>query len=315
MSSSTVITDYATYETSTMVFLPAQKNEIQSAPGKPAIKFFRIPIRTRNQNGTNGNLVFAPQNMFTFGVSENKDDKGSVNGYTLPLVLWNKDGPTDEQRALTSTLEAIIEECKQHLIKDDIRKSIGRPTLKYDALEKLDKLLYWKLDDNGERVQSKGPSMYPKLYTRRSEDGSITINTEFFDRQGRVLDGLSLISKYGNVTPAITFDCIYIGASISIQVRVMEAEINLINSGGRRLLLRPDANTQLSDSSSSSSVPNPAVHQAEDTKPRLLSAPAPAQTSQEEDEDDTNIIVDESVAAAPPPRTTPKKLPSSRARK
>ena len=303
--SSTMITDYVSYNTSSMVFMPA-------------IKFFRIPIRTRNTDGSVGNLVFAPSNLFTFGVSENKNDMEAVNGYSLPLVLWNKEGPSDDQKSLTLALESIIEECKHHLIKDDVRKSIGKPTLKYDALEKLDKLLYWKLDENGERVAGKGPSMYPKLYTRRAEDGGIVINTEFFDRQGNILDGHNLVGKYGNVTPAISFDCIYIGASISIQVRVMEAELNLTSGNERRLLPRPSANTRLASSDAS---------YEQDSKPRLLNAaPAEVQVNPDQstthpvagDDQQDDVIVDEQVEQSTvtvvPPRATPKRAPV-RARK
>ena len=308
--SSTVITDYNSFDAAdSMVFMQTSKNEIPSAPGKPAIKFFRVPIRVRNPDGSTGQLVFAPSNLFTFGVSENKGDNDMINGYTLPLVLWNKEGATDDQLAFTAAMESIIEACKQHLVKDDVRKSIGKPTLKYDALEKLDKLLYWKLDESGLRVPDKSPSMYPKLYTSRTDNGAININTEFFDSQGQTVDPFQLIGKYGYTKPALVFDCIYVGATMSIQVRVAEAEINLVNNK-RRFLSRPTANTTLQDP------------EAEE-KPRLMSsAPAVEATSYTQattGEDASNFIIDdggsdggpEPVAAAPTPvRTAPKKLPA-----
>ena len=66
---------------------------------------FRVPIRTRNSDNSIGNLVFAPEQLFTFGVSENKDEKTqSVNGFTLPLTLFN-----NELKALSCSIASDIQ--------------------------------------------------------------------------------------------------------------------------------------------------------------------------------------------------------------
>lgn len=310
--SSTKISDYRNFDVSNMIFNDANKSEIKGAPGKPTIRTFRIPIRVRNPDGTVGGLVFAPEDLFTFGVSENKDQNSdTINGYTLPLTLFNKEGPTPDQLTFVEKIKDIIEACKQHILKDETKKSILKPTLKYDGLEKLDKLLYFKIDENtGMPVEGRGPSMYPKLYTRKGDDGTISITTEFFNKDGSI-DPLSLVGKYGRTTPALTFDSIFIGATMSIQVRVTEAEINLSSSHGRRLLPRPRADetlhvdTTLVDQSASQFPTLTRQHGIVEEFPKF-EAPQQSET-QSVNVQEEMLIVDEEVVQAPP-RATPKKV-------
>lgn len=244
---STVITEINSFDTSNLVFLPAIKGEIPSSDSKLPIVFRRIPIRIKNPDGTIGPLILSPKNLFSFGVSENTNNNGVVTGYTLPLVLWNKDGkPTEEQKMFTDVLEELIEACKQHLIKDEIRKSVAKPTLTYGALDSLNKLIYWKCNkDDGTRVEDTSPMLYPKLYTRNN-NGQIDITTEFWDSEGNDIDPMSLTKKrYGHVNSCIVVDCIFLGVSTVIQTRVREAEYNVTESLGRRLMSRPVANTTL----------------------------------------------------------------------
>ena len=308
---STMISNYLTYKTSDMVFLPASKGEVPSAPGKPSIRTFRVPIRTRNSDDSIGNLVFAPEQLFTFGVSENRDEnKNSVVGFSLPLTLYNKDGPTDNQIKFVDTIKDIVEACKQHLLKDDIRKSVLKPQLKYDSLEKLDKILYVKLDEKtGLPMEGRGPSMYPKLYTRKDEDG-MSITTEFFDKNGRSLDPLGLIGKYGYTTPAIVIDSIFLGAVISIQVRVMEAQVDLISSTTKRLLPRPSADETVSVGSTLSSMSLSANRSSSPEQPSFRKQTA--NSGDEEAHTEEQIVDDEQpievTVAAPPKRAAPKKV-------
>jgi hypothetical protein len=302
MSSHTV-SDYATYDVSNIVFSKEVKKEIPNKTGTgPGIRFFRIPISTRNADGSVGKLIFAPRDLFTFGVSTNKNDSGAVTGYTLPLTLWNKDGATDDQTAFISTIENVIKACKEHLVS--IRKTIMKPSLTFESLIDLDKLLYYKLGEDGERVPGRGPAMYPKLFTKMI-DGSMNITTGFIDSNGNDIDPISLIGKYGHTTPALFIDNIYIGSKISLQVYVGEAIVNLVNSGHRGILPRPKADTTLHLGEALHSNLPP---------PRLL-APAPPQAAESEPVDAEDQIADDDDVVEPtvaPPRAAPKKLASAK---
>jgi hypothetical protein len=225
-------------------------------------------------------------------VSSNKNDSGNVTGYTLPLTLWNKEGPTDDQVAFISTLENIIKSCKEHIVNN--RKSIARPTITFESLCDIDKLLYYKIGEDGERVVGRGPAMYPKLFTRMM-DGEMTITTEFIDTNGNDIDPMSLIGKYGHASPALFVDHIYIGAKISLQVYVGEAIVKLVNSGHRGILPRPKADGSLHFGEP---FQLPVVNQPVDFKEDIK------QDDQIVDDDPVIPVVNNT-----PPRAPPKRLP------
>ena len=70
------------------------KVENGSIPGStPQINYKRVRISVKNSDGTVGDLILPTTEVFSFGIQENKDmTSGKVNGYTMPLCLWSKNG-------------------------------------------------------------------------------------------------------------------------------------------------------------------------------------------------------------------------------
>jgi hypothetical protein len=204
----------------------------------PAIKYYRIPVSTMNKDGTLGELVFQTEELFSFGVSENKDSEtGKVNGYTLPLCMWNKDAPTDAEKAFTHVLEEVVEKCKDHLLLDRTKDEIGKYELERSDLKNMNSFIYRK-KEKGKVIEGVGPVLYPKLIESKKNNKIITC---IFNERGQEIDPMSLIGKYCWVKAAIKIESIYIGAKISLQVKVYEAEVRLVESGAKRLLQRPKA--------------------------------------------------------------------------
>ena len=85
------------FDPSTMVFGEPQANNITLGDGKK-ITFYRIQIGVRNEDGTIGELVFQTEKLFSYGVQPNTNDRGIVDGYSMPLCLHNRDGATTAQR-------------------------------------------------------------------------------------------------------------------------------------------------------------------------------------------------------------------------
>jgi hypothetical protein len=65
-------------------------------------------------------LVFsAPKNLFSFGIQELKDVSGSISGYIMPISLWKKKEPTDDENTFIDVLSKIIE-----MSQDQVQKYI-----------------------------------------------------------------------------------------------------------------------------------------------------------------------------------------------
>jgi hypothetical protein len=261
------------------------------APGAgPAIKYYRIPISTLNRDGSLGELVFQTEELFSFGVSENKDQAtGKVNGYTLPLCMWNKDAPTDNEKAFTQILEDVVEKCKDHLILDETKDEICKYTLERNDLKTLNSFIYRK-KEKGKVIDGVGPVLYPKLIESKKNNKIIT---SIFNDRGQEIDPMSLIGKYCWVKAAVKIESIYVGAKISMQVKVYEAEVRLVETGAKRLLQRPKAEASLT------------MNVSVESKSPLA----------QEDEDDDEQIQDEDDATPAKPPTPPPAVVEVPARK
>ena len=225
------------------------------------VKFKRIAIGTRNPDGTLGELVVPTLPVYSFGLSENVNPQTSkTDGYSLSLCLYSKDNPTEEQKKWVDTFNSIVDHIKQYLLdhKDDIEKYELEPA----DLKKLNPLYYKK--DKGKIVEGTGPTLYAKVMQNKKND---LITTPFCDENGRDIDPLSILGKRCYATAAIKFEGIFIGARISLQVKVYEAKIKLIDSAPRRFLQSqasssqvvydeksPETQQQSSSSSSSTSL-------------------------------------------------------------
>ena len=84
------------------------------------IKYKRIKIETKLPNGKISPLVLETPFLFSFGVSERKNQEtGQLNGYSIPVCLWKKDEkPNQEEKDFDNTINKIPEICRDYLEKN-----------------------------------------------------------------------------------------------------------------------------------------------------------------------------------------------------
>lgn len=259
--------DILEWDVNNMVFADA---ELGNVPGSdPPISFYRINILTKNQktdeNGNTlqddsiGDLNLLLDRCFSFGVSESTSpETKKVTGHTLALSLWSREGATEREIQTTNKLESIIQKCKEHLLT--IKKDIKKPKLEMVDLKGMDKMLYWKTDEEGERVVGQGPTFSPKLIEfmeRVDSSGKVKpyqMSTIFYledevDENGNPVevDPLDFLStktskKYCYAKPVVKVESIFFGAkSIAIQCKVTESDIASVQQGPQKLLHRRHA--------------------------------------------------------------------------
>ena len=267
----TQLTQPAGYNVNNMVF---SKPEVGNIPGS-AMNFQRIRISTKNPDGTMGDLVVPTETIFSFGVQENTDmASGAVNGYTMPLCLWNKDGPSTEEKAFSDKFDEIVEHIKSYVI--DHRDDIEKYDLDMSDLKKFNPL-YWKRE-RGQIVEGRGPTLYAKLLVSK-KDGN-RIMTTFYDADSgeEIEDPMELLKKYCYVNAAIKFESIFIGTKVSLQVKLYEASVKMLSSGPKRLLKiapRPTVEPTLTfeeEDSDAGSIAN-----SSDDEDEVVSSPPPVE--------------------------------------
>lgn len=258
----TRLADVNTYNPEkSMVFSKLKLGQIpnQKIPTK------RIMISSVNDDGTVGELCirtpvlpkqkgkpYQPE-CFSTGLKlnkfENKDD--GAGGYTLPIHLSNQDGSLSErQKQFLSCFKAITDNVKKFLLKEETRKEVGAKFKFSDSdLAKIDTIWY-KCNDNGDRVEGAVPILYGKVYDKKpklSKDtwGDKQIAATFFDiDKGVDIDPLTLLDKHCNVSAVIKFESIYFGAKISLQVKIVDVQVKMLGGGRISLLPRDESDDE-----------------------------------------------------------------------
>jgi len=228
MSDNTQLTTAYGYDTKRMIFSEAQDGSIPNSV--PAITYKRITIQTRNEDGTTGDLIFPTSQLFSFGVSENTNQEtGKVNGYSMPLCLWSRDGATKEEKGWSDTFNNVAEACKRYLV--DHREEIEQYELEMNDLKKFNPL-YWKRD-KGKIVEGTGPTLYAKLIVSKKHNKIVTM---YYDTDGEEVDPLTLLGKYCYAQAAVKIESIFLGNKISFQVKLYECEVKLAETGMKRMM-------------------------------------------------------------------------------
>lgn len=222
----TQLTSAIGYNPDRMIFSDPVKGSIPNT--NPEIKFQRIYINTKNEDGTVGELIVPTHQCFSFGVSENTDPKtGEVTGYVFPLCLWSRTGPTSEEKEWVKTFDSIVEHCKDYLL--DHKEDIDQYELERSDLRRLNCLYYKK--EKGKVVPGTGPTLYAKLMVDRK---SKQISSMFYDTNDVEVDPMTLLGKRCNARVAMKFESIFIGSKITIQIKLYEASVEVINNERKR---------------------------------------------------------------------------------
>lgn len=226
----TKLTSAKGYNVDNIIF---SKPEIGSIPNSvPKISFKRIRIGTKYDDGTTGDLILeTPPSLFTFGLQENRElGTGNVNGYILPICLWNKNEPSADEKEFTTMFDAIVNKCKDHLLSS--KDEIERYDLDMSDLKNFNPL-YWK-KEKGKVVDGAGPVLYIKMMmSKRNEK----ITTMFINQEtNEEINPLDLMNRYSFVKGAFKFESIFIGNKISLQLKLYEALVQPMDMERKTLL-------------------------------------------------------------------------------
>ena len=227
-----------------MIFSNPIPGEIPNS--KPKIEYKRINIFTKNEDGTEGELIIPTERLYSYGVSENRSQEtNKITGYTFPLCLWSRDKPTPEEEKWIDTFNEIVECCIDHLV--DNREKIDKFELERTDLTKTKgglNPLYWKMekitDEKNKtfmrKVSGRGPTLYAKLICAKKQDKFLT---KFYNmKDDELIEPEDLMNKGCHAECAIKIESIFIGSCIALQVKLYEAFVEP-NIEMKRLLTRP----------------------------------------------------------------------------
>ena len=209
--------DYLTPEN--IVFNEAKEYKVKDSK----IRYKRIPIEVKYLNGKKGPLVIETPLLFSFGVSEKKNQEtNKLVGYSIPVCLWAKDSePSTKERSFFDAVNNVTNLSQQYLANEygaDLASTLSSPFY-YKQEEYTDKKGKKKT-----RIDlSSAPVLYAKLiYSEKSKK----ILSLFKTKGKKDLNPFKYIDQYCNVKMALIIEGIFISKTVtSLQIKVHECYV------------------------------------------------------------------------------------------
>ena len=133
------LSSYENITQENIIFNEAKEDKVKDCK----IKYKRLPIQIKYPNGKKGALVLESPVLFSFGVSEKKNQETKkLVGYSIPVCLWSRDSaPNTKELSFFETLNNVVLMCQKHLenkFGPDLASSLSSPFY-YKQIEYTDK--------------------------------------------------------------------------------------------------------------------------------------------------------------------------------
>ena len=110
------LSSYENLTQDNIIFKEAKEFKVKDSK----IKYKRIPIEIKYSNGKKGPLVIETPFLFSFGVSEKKNQETKkLVGYSIPVCLWAKDSePNNKEKAFLEVINNVTT-LSQHYLENE----------------------------------------------------------------------------------------------------------------------------------------------------------------------------------------------------
>ena len=224
-----------------IVFNEAKEYKVKDSK----IKYKRIPTEVKYPNGKKGALVAETPLLFSFGVSEKKNQEtNKLVGYSIPVCLWAKDSePNNKEKAFFDVINNVTTISQQNLENEygaDLASTLSSP-------------FYFKqeeyTDKKGKKKTRIDSSSAPVLYAKLiCSEKSKKILSLFKTKGKRDLNPFRYIDQYCNVKMALIIEGIFISKTVtSLQIKVHECYVKPLKP--RETLLTIDEEEEEEDDS------------------------------------------------------------------
>lgn len=291
------------------------------------LTYNRINISTRYPDGSTGPLIIPTQRVYSFGVCEYKDEATQkVNGYTLPLCLFNREGPTPEEKAWVDMFNNLCEYIKTYLVRH--HADFGDEETNVRAyVSKLNPLYYKKDEKTKKPILGSAPTLYAKLITKGDKTGLQCVTLFNNQEDGSRIQYTDLLGKRCFATAAIKIESIYVSSDkrkFSLQVKVYQAVVSIVGDSVQSLLPCGGGVLPVGGGEGSRGALSAVVHSAPTSGAPRTAPPhsnfgtsnpmggAPMGGAPMNDDDDVSVEDDDvnDLPAPPPPKPSTRSTPA-----
>ena len=213
------LSSYENLTQDNIIFKEAKEFKVQDSK----IKYKRIPIEIKYSNKKKGPLVIETPFLFSFGVSEKKNQETKkLVGYSIPVCLWAKDSePSKKEKSFLDVINNLTT-LSQHYLENEYGPELA---------SSLTSPLYYKqeeyTDKKGKKKTRIDPSSAPVFYAKLIySEKSKKILSLFRGKGGKDLNPFKYIDQYCNVKLALIVEGIFISKTVtSLQIKVHECYV------------------------------------------------------------------------------------------
>ena len=242
------LSSYDSLTPENIVFNEAKEYKVKDSK----IKYKRIPIEVKYSNGKKGPLVVETPLLFSFGVSEKKNqDTNKIVGYSIPVCLWTKGSePNNKERAFFDAINNVKNLTQEHLENEygpDLASTLSSPFY-YKQEEYIDK--------KGKKKTRVDPLSSPVLYAKLIySEKSKKILSLFKGKGKKDLNPFKYINQYCNVKMALIIEGIFISKTVtSLQIKVHECYVKPLKPRDSLLIIEEEEEEEDVDEESEQEV-------------------------------------------------------------
>ena len=242
------LSSYDSLTPENIVFNEAKEYKVKDSK----IKYKRIPIEVTYSNGKKGPLVVETPLLFSFGVSEKKNqDTNKIVGYSIPVCLWTKGSePNNKERAFFDAINNV-----KNLTQEHLENEYGP-----DLASTLSSLFYYKqeeyIDKKGKKKTRVDPLSSPVLYAKLIySEKSKKILSLFKGKGKKDLNPFKYVNQYCNVKMALIIEGIFISKTVtSLQIKVHECYVKPLKPRDSLLIIEEEEEEEDVDEESEQEV-------------------------------------------------------------
>lgn len=254
----TQLTTPESFNPSSIIFEACTKRSI---PDNPDMSYHQTNLKMKYPNGAEGPIIFELPRCPTFGIS---NKFGSTpDKLSLSIILGEKDNFSEEHKSCINVINELVKVCKEYILTDEIKSTIGMFDLEDRDLKEFSPLKYQRDKDKnsktfGKLLTDKPPIFNAKMMVQKNKETKAKeITSRFYaedevDENGNplVVDPHEYISKVGYCTTYVKIESIYFGAKIKLQCKIYECIIKSNDTGFKSLINRNKTVIRTNNSSS-----------------------------------------------------------------
>jgi hypothetical protein len=197
---------------------------------------YRLNCGVNHPDGSKSGLFLSlPPGLFSFGTRQ-FEMNGNIS-WSHSISLMNRDNPSDEELQFVELLKDIARTLYENLDSNDVKKITRHG--KSPPLETVTQtLVSYKKSETGEIDHDSIPCLYVGLIVNKTK--GTRRDCLYDNKTGKVFNFEDLEDKIHTVVQGVVkIGGVYIGNKISIQAQLWEADVEVRDGGGKRLLARP----------------------------------------------------------------------------